>query len=53
MNLFGEQFAEAEAAFEATFQALKSRIQACLDAGIVPASDEQRLEILKAAHEAA
>ena len=44
---------EAEAAFEATFQALKSRIQACLDAGIVPASDEQRLEILKAAHEAA
>ena len=43
---------EAEAAFEATFQALKARIQNCLEAGIVDASTDQRLAILKTAHEA-
>ena len=41
----------AEAAFEATFQALKSRVQACLDAGLVEARPEDRLAILNAAHE--
>ena len=44
---------EAEAAFEATYQALKARIQSCLDAGILDAPDDRRLAILKAAHETA
>ena len=44
---------EAEAAFEATFQALRARIRACLDAGILDAPDAKRLAILKAAHETA
>ena len=43
---------DADAAFEATYQALRTRIQSCLEAGILEASDEQRLAILKAAHEA-
>lgn len=43
---------DAEAAFEETFQALKARIQFCLDAGIGDASTDQRLAILKNAHEA-
>ena len=44
---------QAEAAFEATFQALKSRIQACLDAGLIEADPKDRLAILRAAHEGA
>lgn len=44
---------EAEAAFETTFQALKSRIQACLDAGLIEAEPKDRLAILRAAHEGA
>lgn len=43
---------EAEAAFEATFQALKARIRFCLEAGIADANTDQRLAILKNAHEA-
>lgn len=43
---------ETEAAFEATFKALKARIQFCLDAGIADANTDQRLAILKNAHEA-
>ncbi|WP_440958573.1 arsenate reductase ArsC [Oceanicaulis sp. LC35] len=43
---------EAEAGFETTYQALRTRIQSCLDAGILDANSEQRLAILKAAHEA-
>ena len=42
---------DAETAFEATFQALKARIQFCLDAGIMDANIDQRLAILKNAHE--
>lgn len=42
---------EAEAAFEATYQALKTRVQYCLDAGILNAPADQRLAILKSAHE--
>ncbi len=44
---------QAEAAFEATFQALKSRIQACLAAGLMTAAPKDRLAILRAAHEGA
>ena len=44
---------QAEAAFEATFQALKSRIQACLEAGLMTAAPKDRLAILRAAHEGA
>ncbi|WP_022700680.1 arsenate reductase ArsC [Oceanicaulis alexandrii] len=44
---------QAEAAFEATFQALKSRIQACLAAGLMTADPKDRLAILCAAHEGA
>lgn len=42
---------EAEAAFEATYQALKARIQSCLDAGLLNAPVAERIAILKAAHE--
>ncbi|WP_375547962.1 arsenate reductase ArsC [Oceanicaulis alexandrii] len=44
---------QAEAAFESTFQALKSRIEACLKAGIIEAAPKNRLAILHAAHEGA
>jgi arsenate reductase len=44
---------QAEAAFEATFQALKSRIQACLKAGLIEAGPKDRLAILRAAHDGA
>jgi len=44
---------EAEAGFEATYQALKTRIQSCLDAGLLEAPVAERATILKTAHETA
>ncbi|WP_421860866.1 arsenate reductase ArsC [Oceanicaulis sp.] len=44
---------QAEAAFEAIFQALKTRIETCLKAGIVEADPKARLAILHAAHDGA